>query len=83
MEAITMLQSTVNTRQVSVKVEKAFRRWHINATGHRPQGMNTYFEHGQWWVTLLSGAAYSVVDAEGGDAVNGFSFEQVSEGDDA
>lgn len=44
------------------------------------------FEHGQWWVTVvgntrLSGAQYSVVDAEGGNAVDGFDFECVTEPD--
>lgn len=40
-----------------------------------------HFEHGQLWITCTDGAAWSVVDAEGGPAVNGFDFEQVSEGD--
>ncbi len=42
------------------------------------------FEHGQWWliVTLNEGQdpdqiTYSVVDAEGGDSVDGFDFEVV------
>lgn len=42
----------------------------------------TNFEHGQWRVTLGNGAQYSVVDAEGGDSVDGFSFEQATEADD-
>ncbi len=42
------------------------------------------FEHGQWWVTIvgdtrLSGAQFSVVDAEGGNAVDGFDFECVTD----
>jgi len=39
------------------------------------------FEHGQLWITCTCGAAWSVVDAEGGPAVRGFDFEQVSQGD--
>jgi hypothetical protein len=42
------------------------------------------FEHGQWWVTDLdSGAQWSVCDASGGVAVDGFSFERVTEGEDS
>lgn len=41
------------------------------------------FEHGQWWITVKgSGAQYSVVDASGGDSVDGFDFEQVTQGDE-
>ncbi len=41
------------------------------------------FEHGQWWVhNAETGAVWSVVDAEGGHAIDGFDFERVSEGDD-
>lgn len=52
---------------------KALRRRNIQAN----------FEHGQWWVTdLVTGAQYSVADAEGPGTVNGFVFEQVTEGED-
>lgn len=37
-----------------------------------------HFEHGQLWITCSDGAAWSVVDAEGVESVNGFDFEQVS-----
>lgn len=43
----------------------------------------TYFEHGQWWLTLVptdpeaEDELYSVVDAVGGDSVDGFSFERI------
>jgi len=41
------------------------------------------FEHGQWWITNLdTGAQWSVVDADGGPAVDGFDFEQVTRGDE-
>ncbi len=39
------------------------------------------FEHGQWWITGENGAQWSVMDAEGGPAIDGFDFERVSEGD--
>jgi len=45
--------------------------------------LEAHFEHGQWWVTdRLTGAAWSVVDAEGGRSVLGFDLEQVAEGDE-
>jgi hypothetical protein len=40
------------------------------------------FEHGQWWITTISGAIYSVVDAEGKGSVDGFDFEVIERGDD-
>lgn len=42
-----------------------------------------YWEHDQWWVLCHeTGAAWSVVDAEGGDSIGGFDFEQVAEGNE-
>lgn len=36
------------------------------------------FEHGQWWLICgRIGICYSVNDAEGGDSVDGFDFEEV------
>ena len=41
------------------------------------------FEHGQWWITAIdTGAQWSVCDAEGKCAVDGFCFEQVSYGEE-
>lgn len=42
----------------------------------------SHFEHGQWWITLPSGAAYSVCDAEGIGTTDGFEFEEVTAGDE-
>lgn len=47
------------------------------------KALDVYFEHGQWWVILSTGAIYSVVDGEGGPSIDGFDFEQVSEGEEA
>ncbi len=45
--------------------------------------LRTVFEHGQWWVVSeISGAQWSVCDAEGPGSVDGFSFEQVTEADE-
>jgi hypothetical protein len=38
---------------------------------------DAFFEHGQWWVRYEE-TIYSVCDAVGGDAVDGFTFERVS-----
>jgi hypothetical protein len=47
------------------------------------QNLSADFEHGQWWITDLdSGAQWSVVDAEGGNSIDGFDFEQVTQGDE-
>lgn len=47
------------------------------------QNLSADYEHGQWWITARdTGAQWSVVDAVGGRSVDGFDFEQVSEGDD-
>ena len=47
------------------------------------QPLLAFFEHGQWWVENRdTGAQWSVVDAEGGQSVDGFDFENVTEGTD-
>lgn len=43
--------------------------------------LDTYFEHGHWWVVLSNGAIYDVVDAEGPGTIDGFDFEQISNGE--
>jgi hypothetical protein len=42
-------------------------------------GYGVVFEHGQWWINADNGAQWSVCDATGGDAIDGFTFEQISE----
>jgi hypothetical protein len=61
-------------------VRSAFKAWYLNTRGIHSTfiEVDTYFEHGHWWVTITpTGATFSVVDAEGGDSVNGFGFELV------
>ncbi len=43
------------------------------------KGVQADFEHGQWWISLLDGSQYSVVDAEGPGTTDGFDFEMVTE----
>ena len=42
----------------------------------------THFEHGQWWVTCLCGAIWSVVDSYPGILGKGIDFEQIEHGDE-
>lgn len=72
------LKCETDTPAMQRKVTAAFRSW----DGGRHQNLQTNFEHGQWFVTCLTcSRQWSVNDAEGGDSVDGFSFEEVSEGD--
>ena len=72
-----MLKTETNTRPMMLKILHAAR------ISLRKRGFCADFEHGQWWIThKKSGAQWSVVDAEGGPAVNGFDFEQVTEGEE-
>ena len=57
--------------------------WDVSpvAVGHEEEPQVDY-EHGQHWITCRPcGAQWSVVDAEGGPAIDGFDFEEVSDGD--
>lgn len=76
-----VLKTERNTQAMQARVLRAFRRWYgTPILGIHPQAD---FEHGQWWITnVLSGRQWSVVDAEGGRAVDGFDFEMVTNGDD-
>jgi len=72
------LKTETNTKRMESAVRGAARK----ILGKRR--IEADFEHGQWWVTDLdSGAQWSVVDAEGGRAVNGLDFEQVTDDEEA
>lgn len=71
-----MLNCETNTAAMARRVSGAARK------SLKLRVLQTDFEHGQWWVTdLRSDAQWSVNDAEGAGTVNGFDFEQVTEGD--
>lgn len=64
-----------NSIVVAARAHDVTSRHHINYDG-------VFFEHGQWWLGCsVCGCQWSVVDAEGGQSVDGFDFEEVSEGD--
>ena len=78
------LPSTVDTPEMLARVHHAFLRTkHFEQCGENAR-FDTVYEHGQWWVQLhmndSSGrtVTYSVVDAEGGDSVDGFDFKEVA-----
>ena len=72
-----MLNCEKNTPAMQKRVLRAF---------HALYGclaVNAFYEHGQWWIDYpLSGAQWSVNDAEGIKTADGFCFERVSQGDD-
>jgi hypothetical protein len=70
-----MLKSEINTEAVRKEIGAAARK-HFHK-----RNIDVFFEHGQWWIIPPSGAAYSVNDSVT-NGVPGFSFEQVSEGND-
>ncbi len=38
-----------------------------------------FFNHGHWWITCLDCSRFWLVhDAEGGDSIDGFDFEEVN-----
>ncbi|HYZ41274.1 MAG TPA: hypothetical protein VE687_11715 [Stellaceae bacterium] len=69
------LKTETNTPEMEKRILAAF------AVSGKPQAdeATADFEHGQWWITTPDGAQYSVVDAEGGQAIDGFDFELVTE----
>lgn len=76
------LKSETDTPAMERRVLRAFLDFQNYDAAHARQ-ISVDFEHGHWWVTdKPTGAQWSVVDATGGASVDGFDFEQVSEGDD-
>ena len=72
-----MLKTETNTPHMMHRIKAAWRE------APKMRGaVDVHFEHGQWWIChIVTGAAWSVVDAEGPGTVDGFAFEQVAEGD--
>jgi len=75
------LPSTINTATTERRVRRAFRKWWWH--GHTGNlNFETHFEHGHWWVVIHlprrgESQTFDAVDAVGGDAQHGFSFEEV------
>jgi hypothetical protein len=72
------LLSEMNTPAIERRVRRAARV----RLGLTPAAIQTDYEHGQWWVTVLgTGAQYSVVDCQTAAGVDYLDFEQVSRGE--
>lgn len=68
-----MLKCENNTPQMAGRILRAAYAC-FNGAGV----FDAYFEHGQWWLfDIANDRTFSVCDADGGDAVDGFSFEEV------
>lgn len=70
LKLVELLPSQQNTRAMERRIRKAVR-----AMGYRG---DLVFEHGHWWLMLPDGSAFDVVDASGGNSVDGFGLERVS-----
>ncbi len=76
------LKTETNTIEMERRVMAAAVRLVASRGVHHHLSVD--FEHGQWWVSCTDcGAQWSVVDAEGGRAVEGFDLEQVTDGDES
>ena len=71
-----VLRSTIYTPAIDNRIQKAA------ATRFPRQQRSTFFEHGHWWLRITGKGdeddrTYDVVDAEGGESIDGFDFEEV------
>ena len=70
------LWSTINTPAMR-------RRIDIVAAKRFPAAIttSTFFDHGHWWLVISENGedtrSFDVVDAEGGQSIDGFDFEEV------
>ena len=73
----------LKTERYTVAMERQIRSAARRAGIVNRNTASTFFEHGQWWVeNAKTGAQWSVCDAEGNGAVDGFCFEQVTRGEE-
>jgi len=75
-EMARKLKCETETKAMERRIRGSFRSW------SRHRSFCSHFEHGQWWIidsdtANREGRTYSVVDATGGDSVDGFGFEEV------
>lgn len=76
-----MLKTEKNTKTMGTRVLRAFRKSGI--VRKRIRRTDSFFEHGQWWVQHLdTGAQWSAHDCSGVGEVDGFCFEQVTQGEE-
>lgn len=75
----TKLKTEINTSEMEDRIHAAFS---VSDYAGADGDFSSSFEHGQWWIETDKGRVYSVVDAVGGAAIDGFDFECVSEGEE-
>lgn len=72
-----------NTPDMAERIIRAFDVSPEGLGEHEHCEAEAVFEHGQWYVNdKTCGAQWSANDASGPGSVDGFSFEQISEGDE-
>ena len=75
------MATMLKTENPKTSERRIIRAAHAILGRRRP--LSAVYEHGQWWIEDRdSGAQWSVVDAEGGRSVDGFDFEQVTQGEE-
>jgi hypothetical protein len=72
------LKTEINTEAMGERILDTFEvSDHADRDGELTYQAN--FEHGHWWITCLeTGGQWSVVDATGGDSIDGFDFELIT-----
>jgi hypothetical protein len=79
----TSLPSTNESPAIERRISRAFSQWWRAQWGRKGlSDFRTVYEHGHWWILAHTQAdgpvTFDAVDAEGGDAVDGFSFERLA-----
>jgi hypothetical protein len=67
------LKTEANTSIMEKRIRAAFQAYDFATDGSH---LGVEFEHGQWWV-IVPKKTYFVVDAVGGQSIDGFDFEEV------
>lgn len=74
------LKSTANTAEMEERIGAAFE---VSEHAGEDEDFEVFFEHDRWWVSEpATGKIWSVHDQVGGDAIRGFGFELINEGDE-
>lgn len=81
------LKTETNTPRMEARILSAFEAspdyTSASAAHEEPQHRARADFDGQWWITCLDcGGQWAVEDAEGGDSIDGFTFEQVTRGEE-
>ena len=75
---MSKLNSVINTPEMQERIYQAAAA----SDEFNGKTIDLHYEHGQWWVCCDDGSQYSVVDASGGNSIDGFDFEQVTPSDE-